>query len=272
MRYAWGIASSQAGGLTGNFGTHTKPLHAGLASQSGVLSAELASEGFTANINALDAPLGFLYSVVAGGDLEGADFEGALKELGRGHIAETWSLKKYPCGYIAQGAIDAALRLRSETGVGFPDIDTADIRVPHLQPYFAARPTGDVAGKFSYQFPIACALLDGRVVKWSFSDEAFQRRQLQDALRKVTVTVDPDSGPRGTLVVRAAGQEFARAIEVPTGNSSRPVPLKVIEDKYLANAEPVLGLAAAKQTARMLLELEELPAVGPLVDMLAKRS
>ena len=44
LRCAWGIAASQAGGVIGNFGTHTKPLHAGIASQAGVMAAELAKE------------------------------------------------------------------------------------------------------------------------------------------------------------------------------------------------------------------------------------
>ena len=54
QRHAWGIAASQAGGITGNFGTHTKPLHGGIASQAGVMAAELASNGFEANPDALD--------------------------------------------------------------------------------------------------------------------------------------------------------------------------------------------------------------------------
>ena len=70
QRHAWGIASSQAGGITGNFGTHTKPLHGGLASQGGVMAAELAASGFESNPDALDAPLGYIYSVVAAGKME----------------------------------------------------------------------------------------------------------------------------------------------------------------------------------------------------------
>src|SRR5258705_7120206 len=73
QRHAWGIAASQAGGITGNFGTHTKPLHGGIASQAGVMAAELAADGFEANPDALDGPLGYVYSVVAAGRMEGVD-------------------------------------------------------------------------------------------------------------------------------------------------------------------------------------------------------
>ncbi|RPI45007.1 MAG: MmgE/PrpD family protein, partial [Betaproteobacteria bacterium] len=73
QRHAWGIASSQAGGITGNFGTHTKPLHGGIASQAGVMAAELAADGFEANPDAIEAPLGYVYSVVAAARMEGVD-------------------------------------------------------------------------------------------------------------------------------------------------------------------------------------------------------
>ncbi|HTE14103.1 MAG TPA: MmgE/PrpD family protein, partial [Burkholderiales bacterium] len=132
QRHAWGIAASQAGGITGNFGTHTKPLHGGVASQAGVMAAELAASGFQSNPDALDAPLGYIYSVVAAGRMEGVDVGKATAGLNQWHIADTWRLKKYPCGYIAQGAIDAALRFREQTGLRLDELTSVEIRVPHL--------------------------------------------------------------------------------------------------------------------------------------------
>lgn len=184
QRHAWGIAASQAGGLTGNFGTHTKPLHGGIASQAGVMAAELAASGFEANPDALDAPLGYISSVVAAGRMEGVDVGKATAELGLWHIADTWRLKKYPCGYIAQGAIDAALRFREQSGLRLEDLTAVEIRVPHLQPYFKVKPTGEFSGKFGYEYPVACALLDGEVRKKTFSDAAFKRADLQRHLGK----------------------------------------------------------------------------------------
>src|SRR5690606_24952520 len=73
LRHAWGIAASPAGGITGNFGTHTKPLHGGIASQAGVMAAELAASGFEANPDAIDGPLGYIAAVVAAGRMEGVD-------------------------------------------------------------------------------------------------------------------------------------------------------------------------------------------------------
>src|SRR5512143_3494004 len=46
---ALGIAGSLASGLRQNFGTMTKPLHAGRAAQNGVTAAQLARRGYTAD-------------------------------------------------------------------------------------------------------------------------------------------------------------------------------------------------------------------------------
>src|SRR4051812_39820787 len=48
-----GIAATQASVLARNFGTDTKPFHAGIAAQGGVQSALLAREGFGANAEAV---------------------------------------------------------------------------------------------------------------------------------------------------------------------------------------------------------------------------
>src|SRR6185436_9147436 len=180
------------------------------------------------NPDALDAPLGYVYSVVAAGRMEGVDVGKATAGLGNWHIADTWRLKKYPCGYIAQGAIDAALRFRDETGLRLADLTSVEIRVPHLQPYFRVRPTGEFSGKFGYEYPVACAIHDGQVVKKTFSNEAFNRPALKDHLGKFKTLEDPasasDQGPLGALVIVAKGKTIVQPIEIPLGDAKRPVP------------------------------------------------
>jgi 2-methylcitrate dehydratase PrpD len=67
-RVALGVAASQASGLKENFGTMTKPFHAGHAARSGVLAALMAREGWTASEQALEGPQGF-FAVLGAGDL-----------------------------------------------------------------------------------------------------------------------------------------------------------------------------------------------------------
>ena len=57
---ALAIAASHAGGLGANFGTMTKPYHAGRAARDGLVAARLAAAGATAGHDTLENPQGFL--------------------------------------------------------------------------------------------------------------------------------------------------------------------------------------------------------------------
>lgn len=56
---ALSIAASMSGGLTENFGTFTKPLHAGRAAEAGYLAATLAATGWTADPAVYEGRKGF---------------------------------------------------------------------------------------------------------------------------------------------------------------------------------------------------------------------
>ena len=65
---ALSIAGSQSAGLRENFGTMTKPFHAGRSSESGVVAAEFATLGWTATDKILEAPRGFFRAAGGGHD------------------------------------------------------------------------------------------------------------------------------------------------------------------------------------------------------------
>lgn len=60
---AIGIASTQVNGMRIHFGSHSKPLGVGFASQAGLQSAFLARSGMTAAPNSLDGPRGWIECV-----------------------------------------------------------------------------------------------------------------------------------------------------------------------------------------------------------------
>src|SRR5438067_13577514 len=74
------LSASQAGGIMANFGTMTKPFHAGRAAHAGLISARLAELGFTASPDALEHPQGFLSAVSPEGN---PDREGPCPKFGQ---------------------------------------------------------------------------------------------------------------------------------------------------------------------------------------------
>ena len=122
---------------------------------------------------------------------------------------------------------------------------------------------------------MASAILDGYVIKSTFSDKAFKRTELKAHLPKLKTLEDPASsqhGPLGVLVFQVKGKTIHQPIEIPLGDCKRPVPPSQVVDKYITNASEVVGEAVARQTAAMLQTIETLPSLQPLLELLSKRA
>src|SRR4026209_2354330 len=92
---ALGLATSLAAGTKANFGTMTKPLHAGQCARGGLFAAMLARKGFTANPDAFEHKQG-LFNVFAGAGHY--DAKRALEGWGTWEIISPGaSYKLYPC-------------------------------------------------------------------------------------------------------------------------------------------------------------------------------
>ena len=69
-------------GLMANFGTMTKPFHAGKAAHAGIMAARLAEAGFTASTDALEHPQGFLHAISPTGTEDRTSEAQARRDLG----------------------------------------------------------------------------------------------------------------------------------------------------------------------------------------------
>jgi 2-methylcitrate dehydratase PrpD len=66
--YALGVAAAEGGGLRDNFGSMTKPFHAGHAAENGTVAVDLAALGWTAAPDILEGALGFFQAAGGGFD------------------------------------------------------------------------------------------------------------------------------------------------------------------------------------------------------------
>src|SRR6185295_18870664 len=118
-----GIAASMASGLRENFGTMTKPLHAGRAAENGATAALLAQDGFTAASNILEAQRGF-FNAMAGG----YDESKISGRLGQPYFMKEpgISIKPYPSGSLSHPAQDLILDLVRQHDLRADDVDRID--------------------------------------------------------------------------------------------------------------------------------------------------
>jgi len=189
------LAASQAGGLMANFGTMTKPFHAGRAAHSGLVSARLAGLGFTAALDAIEHPQGFLSAVSP----EGLCDRESPARLGREwHIVKNrLSIKKYPACYGAHRAIDGMLDLLDKRPLQPEQIAriTASISKTRSLILRNHRPQTGLEGKFSMEFAMAAAVIARRASLREFTDAFVRRPEVQDLMQKVVIETNENYDP-----------------------------------------------------------------------------
>jgi 2-methylcitrate dehydratase PrpD len=193
---ALALAASQSAGLMANFGTMTKPFHAGRAAHSGLVSARTAEIGFTAAADAIEHPQGFLSAVSPEGL---ADRESLAAGLGKEwHIVKNrLSIKKYPACYALHRSLDGMLDLLKDRALQPDDIAriTASISKTRAMILRNHRPQTGLEGKFSMEFAMAAAVIARRASLAEFTDGFVQRPDVQDLMQRVAIDANENYDP-----------------------------------------------------------------------------
>jgi aconitate decarboxylase len=166
----------------------TKSTHCGYAASLGLESALLAAGGFTGDEEAFDGPRGYAAIFLP----EHFEREMLLSFGPPFRLVDPgFTLKIFPCKFTTHYGITAALAAR-------PRIQSPEA-IRAIRMLAPVVPTGDrphprtgLEGKFSVQYTLAAALLDGAVTLSSFTDERLYRPEMQSLLNKITVTMTPD--------------------------------------------------------------------------------
>jgi 2-methylcitrate dehydratase PrpD len=188
LQHALGIAASRAGSVFSNAGTMTKSTHCGQAASLGLDAAMLAARGFTGDADTFDSTQGFA------GTFHKATFRpDELEKFGPPWRVVTpgYAIKMFPSQFGTHFVITAGLELHRQID------DPATIRrvtlVGPVMPYVnRPAPETGLSGKFSFQYVLAAALLDGKVGIGTFTDAMLRRPDLQTLLHRIAFRMDKD--------------------------------------------------------------------------------
>ena len=275
---ALGIAASMAGGVACNFGTMSKPLHVGLGARNGVLAAKLAQSGFTANARAIETGAGFYQMFYPKSQ---PDY-GPLEELGSSLelVKSGIRIKAYPCGGLTHPAIDAVLDVRAKHNIKPADVDSIQVDVAqHTYNRIVFRvPETGLQGKFSMNYLLARALIDGKVSLDAFTDAAVRDTDVLKLAQKVEMRPDPtlkpsDDGSRPCRVsIRLTnGQTHFREAKYAKGSPEMPMTAEELRSKFIDCARRAISEEAATQVMSYVERLETLEDIRPLCQLLKGR-
>ena len=264
MVAAMGIAGSQAASLRENFGTMTKPLHAGRAAQAGVTAALLAKNGFTATTEIIEGRRG-VAEVMSGG----RDLSRATDALGTRWEVFQNGLKPYSCGVVSHPAIDAAIAIHNRTGFDPNAVESIEATVHPLVPELMGRmePQTGLEGKFSCAHCISVGLVDGAAYPDQYSDAKVTDPQLTALRRKVRFVVDQgvaEDAVKLRLTMRD-GSAIEENVTHATGSPGNPLSDERVSQKFVTMATKALGEAEARVVLERLWRLDEAKTVEGLI-------
>ncbi len=277
IRTALGIAASQASGVRANFGTMTKPLHAGLAAEAGVRAADFAEAGITASPEILEAQNGYCESFSGKGNFR---LDEVVERLGNPYVLETPgnNLKPYPCCMSAHPSIDALRELIDEKNLTAHDVERIDVDLmkPNMMNLSYNRPKTGLQGKFSAEYTLSRMLMDRALRLDTFTDEAVNDPAAQAMMEKVHVHLaEVPEWKRGTArpatvtVQTKSGETLRKTGTMSRGNAAWPLTKDEVHGKFRDCAERRIGRDKVDEALAILTSLEEQESIHPLMALLA---
>jgi 2-methylcitrate dehydratase PrpD len=272
---ALSIAGSQSAGLRENFGTMTKPFHAGRSSESGVAAAQFARYGWTATDKILEAPRGFFRA--AGG---GYDESAILNKLGA-----PWtfadpgvSIKPHPSGSLTHPGMTEMLRIIREHGIKAEDVVRVRVGTNHNMPnaLIHHRPRNELQAKFSMEFCMAILLIEGRAGLAEFTDETVHRDDVRAMIEKVDFVLDDEAEAAGydkmTTIIDISlkdGRKVSGQADFGKGSPANPMSYDEVAEKFRETAG-FGGLARNRieDVIAMVRDLETLGSIDRLLSPL----
>jgi len=274
--HAIGIAASMSSGIRVNFGSMTKPLHAGRAAENGVVAAELASRGFTAGDNALDGEWGFFQ--VAGG---GAELPRLVGALGRPFsiVEPGVSFKPYPCGSLGHPTMDAMLKAVTDHDVKPEQVRAVRVRAGSniLNPLRYTTAKTELEAKFCLPFMMTSILLRRRAGIREFTDEFVSSAPVQALMPRVTTVFDRAIEARGFDKMRsvveielADGRTLTQAAdERYRGSPENPFTREDLHAKFADCASLVLSRPKIAHALDLIERVDQLTSVRELTAALS---
>lgn len=284
--HAVSISTSMAAGFMSQFGTMTKPVHAGLAARSGILAASLARAGIDAGIHTLDGPHGMNRLMV------GPDYEALRDSVGGGEhgqnlrfrttdvgdplliLTSGLKVKRFPNCASAHRSMDALIQLMETHGFGAHQISAIHVHAPatHLTNLMHHDPQTGLQSKFSIEHALAILLAGGRASVDDFTDQAVARpelRALYSRIHRHPVDRPESEFPTRLEVELNDGARLSAEVAMPIGSLASPFTIAQLWEKFDGCAAGRLPDAQLADLREILAGLRDLDHVGKLGRLLA---
>lgn len=273
-RNAIAIAASMASGLVANFGTMTKPLHAGRAAACGIEAVRLARSGLTGATDVIEHHAGYLAALSPNGRIDSSP---TTLNLGKKlRVLESGlSIKKYPMCYATHRVIDGMLDLISAHDIKPADVKEvrACIGVAQASMLRNHAPVTGLEAKFSLEFAIASALVARKVGLAELTDSFVAKPTMRELMARVKISTSDLPCPvepvfalndQVTMVLMDGRVLESGDIRFARGNAMLPLQDEELKAKF-ADCAAVSADHDGATLYRRLSNLNELKSLRDLI-------
>ena len=270
MRWALGLAGSQAAGTFAQWGTPAIKFHQAHGATAGLLAATMARERFRASDEILTHPDGGIFTTYS----DGGDPHAVVADLGEDWELERISLRLWPAASSIQSVVSAVFDLIEAHDVTPEQVARMEISLSDTTYQMHGEMTWEnrFRALLSARYLAAVVLHDREC--WL---EQFEPHRIADpvvdrfAAERISVRADPKISVTGAEVELELtnGGRLAVRREVPKGDADDPLTGEELVGKFQRAARGVVDDADAEAALELLLEVEELPRVDELMRLLA---
>lgn len=270
MARAFGLAGSQSAGTFAAWGTPTVKFHQCRGALSGLMAALLAEQKFVATREFLTAADGGLYSTYTNGGKP----EAATADLGHRWEVEQVALRLWPSASAVQGVITAMFELVEKHAVLPKRVERLRVvvgKTAYDMHGIFPRYQGKFEALLSLHYVAAVILHDKRLTLAQFEPERYNDPALRRfAAEQVDVQCDPAlTGVQSIVEAEMVdGTRLAVRCDHARGSPENRLARAELEDKFRTYARPRLPEPSVQQVIDAVSNLENLPSVRSLMDVL----
>jgi 2-methylcitrate dehydratase PrpD len=287
-RMALGIACDYVSGTKQSMGAmHAQS--AGKAARDGVIAASLARLGYTGDANGLDGPES-ISALLTRNRFDPAQLSAGLGTEYTLTRPGGLLLKYYPSGHLSHWCIDATLQLAREHDIRAGEVEEVTCIMPgwFVDTLRHHRPRTVLEAKNIVEYPVAAALLYGKVDASVMTEAHVQSPEAQRLMARISCLRDPDgagsaeSGQQAgqksdrrsgdhpnTVIIRlGSGASYRRTLRFPKGDARNPLSHAELWGKFSDCAARVLAPAAIREAFGLLQGLDALEDLSDLATLL----
>jgi 2-methylcitrate dehydratase len=278
IQHAIGISASRhctLGAVTAGKLTMMKNTVDPMATQSGVLAALLAENGYSGPEHVIEGKEGLTH-------VFGPEWKLNLLTDGLG---ESWritqcGMKAFPTEALTHTPISAVLDLVKSNNLDPGQVEKIQIRslaraADILSDPSKYDPHTKETADHSLPYVIAAALVERQVTPVQFTMEKIMDEKIRTQLRKVEVVADPEIEKVFPALQRVIvninttdGRSFSKQLDFPKGDPRNPLTDQEVEEKFAALAEGVLSQGAQKRVKEAVWNLEQIGSVSKLMALM----